>query len=100
MPRKLLEIHFDPRRDKYIERVFRSIRFETWRDFQDVFALMDNSFGEQEAGGEFAIMAGRAHRDRYTAATHANLPNGLRESTIILGGCISLPFVLRLLTNC
>ena len=41
-------------------------------DFDDVGAAFENAFGNEETGGEFFVVAGRAHRNGDGLAAHAN----------------------------
>ena len=66
-----VKIDLDGWREKDIESVLRGICFKAGRDLDDVLALMNETFGEQEASGQLLIVAGRAHGDSDAAPTNA-----------------------------
>ena len=72
MARKRRKIHFHPRPEKNIQRVFRLQTRPASRYVSKVFALPDDSFREQKARGQFAVVARRAHRYRHAPAAHAD----------------------------
>ena len=72
MPSELREIHLDLRRKENVERVVGRGGGAAMQDFHHVKAFADDSFGQQEAGGELPVMARRAHRHRHASALHAD----------------------------
>ncbi len=62
MPRELGEIDRHVRRKKNVHQI---AQFAPRRrlDFQNVAAGFDQAFGQKKSGGEFVVVARRAHRD-------------------------------------
>ena len=55
-------------------------------DVEEVARGLDDAFGEEKAGGEFAVVAGCAHDDCEAAAFHADLQRLLERDEIGRGG--------------
>jgi hypothetical protein len=54
-------------------------------DFNDVGAAFENAFGEEKAGGEFFVVAGRAHGDRDGFAADADFEGFFDCEGILIG---------------
>jgi hypothetical protein len=53
-------------------------------DAEDVLRTMDNTLGEKETGGEFAVVAGGAHGDADGAAADADLEGFFLGEIVVL----------------
>ena len=62
-----------------LDAIFRAV------DGENVGAGFQNTFGEQEPGGEFAVVAGSAHGDRKVAAVDADLQRLFDGKQILRG---------------
>jgi len=59
-----VEVEWDFGREKYVEDVARDVAFgAAGGDFDDVGAVFEDAFGDEESGREFFIVAGGAHGD-------------------------------------
>ena len=72
MARERCKIHCHPRFEKNVQRIFRFQTCVARRDGNEVVVLPNDSFRQQKAGGQFPVMAWRAHRHRHTPTAHAN----------------------------
>src|SRR5437879_10674982 len=81
------EINFYGRRKKDVEGVFviRQTALLAISNFGYVVAIMDDSFSKQKSGGQFIIMARRAHGYGHALSTHADFERLFDGEIIRLG---------------
>src|ERR1022692_5039817 len=74
VPGQSRKIHLHARSEKNVERVVRLKAGVARRNINQLFALADDAFGEQESSGQFAVVAWRAHRHPPAASAPAGFP--------------------------
>ena len=85
------KINFDRRREENVQRVFRTIGFQTWRDFDNFIAIANDAFSYEKARSQFTIVPRRAHGNGDAFTPHANFEWFLSDD------CVSM--LLRLFAS-
>src|ERR1039457_5139249 len=83
VPGQSRKILLHARSEKNVERVLRLKAGAARRNINQLFALADDAFGEQESSGQFAVVAWRAHRHRHATSAHADFQR------LLNGECVS-----------
>ena len=73
----------------YVAAVLRTIRRGTF-ELDDLLAALDQSFGEQKAGGKFQVVPGRAHGDAQRMIANADFERLFTGEIVVLAAQLSV----------
>ena len=82
MPRERVPVHHGSAEEHIDDVAMLVVNAGALRDLQNVQWMLHDTFADEEAGGQFFIMTGRAHDDGHGAAFHADFERFLTRGDI------------------